>query len=56
MSAAFRLNLPVTPPYNNDFGGDEMNMQQAIRISRALRCSRLPASHKVKKPVPSCRK
>jgi DNA-directed RNA polymerase II subunit RPB1 len=27
MSAAFRLNLSVTPPYNADFDGDEMNMQ-----------------------------
>lgn len=24
---AFRLNLSVTPPYNADFDGDEMNMQ-----------------------------
>jgi DNA-directed RNA polymerase II subunit RPB1 len=27
--SAFRLNLSVTPPYNADFDGDEMNMQYA---------------------------
>ena len=27
---AFRLNLSVTPPYNADFDGDEMNMQYVI--------------------------
>lgn len=27
LAAAFRLNLSVTPPYNADFDGDEMNMQ-----------------------------
>lgn len=25
--STFRLNLSVTPPYNADFDGDEMNMQ-----------------------------
>lgn len=27
LTKAFRLNLSVTPPYNADFDGDEMNMQ-----------------------------
>lgn len=34
--STFRLNLSVTPPYNADFDGDEMNMHvPQVRISSA---------------------
>ena len=32
---AFRLNLSVTPPYNADFDGDEMNMQYVYGLRLA---------------------
>ena len=40
----FRLNISVTPPYNADFDGDEMNMhvpqsyRNIYRIKRNYEC------------------
>ncbi|KAL5518423.1 RPO21_1 [Sanghuangporus vaninii] len=35
--STFRLNLSVTPPYNADFDGDEMNMQCSVPQSEETR-------------------
>ena len=32
----FRLNISVTPPYNADFDGDEMNMSRSLKVYASL--------------------
>ena len=53
--STFRMNLSVTPPYNADFDGDEMNMHvpqsmetraEAQEIMMVPRCIVSPQSNK----------
>ena len=42
----FRLNLSVTPPYNADFDGDEMNIHLPQSYQAASEAYKLMATHK----------